>query len=141
MKKKSKNRPAARKSEFADFLIAAASLVFIFSMIFAVSSWREEQTVYRTSKESLYYDIMEEDYASLAEVYCREYAGGAEMPEKTEAYLSVGRYYYAAMMADAADGARKAFFEEEKQKAVEKMGEFAEEAGRIDGILAANKIG
>ena len=105
MKKKSKNRPAAKEREFADFLIAAASLVFIFSMIFAVSSWREEQMVYRTSKESLYYDIMEEDYASLAEVYCREYAGGAEMPEKTEAYLSVGRYYYAAMMADAADGA------------------------------------
>ncbi len=136
---RNKTKRVRKRRSFTDVLLVICSIIFVFCAFYAVREWRNEADTWHRDEQALHYDLTDGRYAALAETYEDEYAGESGIPENTEEYLAVGRYYRAAVMAAACGQAfpsREAFWREEMRLAKEKMGDFVSEADRIDSILS-----
>ena len=131
-------RKRTAKLGWPDVLLIAATIFFVCCMLFAVREWQSEHEVYHRSEQSLHYDIIGHEYARLGDTYAEEYAGGSEMPAGTEPLLSVGRYYYAALMYEACIDRlpdRAVYWQAEMDQAKQRMGEYTQETEEIERLL------
>ena len=123
-----------------DYLISAAALFFVFSLIFMISRFREEPGVYWEEERSLSYRLTDKSYASLVNSYLETYTGNEEQaPDDTREYYAVGAYCLATFEKTAAERMglteRAAYFSGRMEEEKQKMGPLLGEADKIDAIL------
>ena len=135
------NKNNKKKFSLLDLLIILLSVVLAVSILLTIRSIRESGNAYYDTESSLYYDITDKDYASLADRYYNSGIGNENDPrvKKVSEFYAVGRYFEKAFFANAYEKAGSAEKAEKYRSEMivleEEMGQFIAEKQNILEIL------